>query len=451
MKKGFMKSFAGALVLLFLMAIALTGCSSSNNSTKAASTSTSNSSTQSSQGSSGSGGNSSSSSSNASSSSGSSTLNIAVSAPFSGKTSFIGTRFLNGVKVAVNQINKDGGVLGHKFKIVTADTAGDPVDAVPSISQIISTKKPVAMIGPSSLTITSVDKQLEQDKLVDVTLGGTTQLDKMNFKYIYRTSPSDSQMGVAMAYYGIKKGYKKATLVFGSNSSAQTLVDPIKNTLKKHGINIVQNLKIASDQSSYRSEIEKIIAAKPDVIYIQFDPQTASTFFSEWRQLGGGNIPVIGSDVTASSDFIKAISPKFAANVLTSIQGSTAGSQAATKYATYYGQAFNGAKPITLSNNAYDAVNIIALAMIQAKSTNPQDYVKYIEKVSNGPGNKVYDFKSGESALQSGNTINYEGASGPNDFNQYHNVTGAFQAVKPDSSGNLKTLMNIKPSDLLNY
>lgn len=434
MKTRLTKGLVWGLAVLFLMGIVLAGCSSSNGSNSAKAGGTDSSSGQKTSGKSGGG-----------------DLNIAVAAPFSGNTSFIGTRFLNGVKVAVNEINNNGGVLGHKLNIVTADTAGDPVDAVPAISQIISTKQPVAMIGPSSLTITSVDKQLDQDKLVDVTLGGTTQLDKMNFKYIFRTSPSDSQMGVAMAYYGIKKGYKKAALVFGSNDSAQTLVDPVKNTLAKHGVNVVQNLKIAPDQSSYRSEIERIIAAKPDVLYIQFDPQTASTFFSEWKQLGGGNIPLIGSDVTASGDFIKAITPQFAGKVLTSVQGSTAGGSAAEEYTKFYGQVFNGAQPVTLSNNAYDAVNIIALAMLEAKSIHSTDYVKFMQKVANGPGSKVYDFKSGESAIKSGNTINYEGASGPDDFNQYHNVTGAFQAVKPDSSNKLKTLMQITSQDLMNY
>lgn len=377
-------------------------------------------------------------------------LTLTVAAPFSGNESFIGPRFLNGVKVAVKQINQDGGVLGHKFRVVTTDTAGDPVDAVPAITQNISTTHPVAMIGPSSLTITSVDHTLNQDKLVDVTLGGTTQLDKMNFKYIFRTTPSDSQMGVAMAYYGIHKGYKKAALVFGSNSSAQTLVAPVANTLKKHATKVVQNIKIVPDQSSYRSEIERILKSKPDVLFIQFDPQTASTFFSEWQQLGGGKVPVIGSDVTSSSDFIKAIGSKEAANVLTSIRGSTAGGKAATQYASFYKKMY-GKQPIALSNNAYDAVNMIALSMLEAKSTKSSDYVSYMTQVADKPGTKVYDFKSAETAIKAGKKINYEGATGPDDFNQYHNVTGAFQAVQPSASGNVKTVSSITAQNLLGY
>ncbi|MCL6452087.1 MAG: ABC transporter substrate-binding protein [Alicyclobacillus sp.] len=376
---------------------------------------------------------------------------IAVAAPFSGNESFIGPRFLNGVKVAVQEINADGGVLGHQLKIVTADTAGDPVDAVPAISQIISTQHPAAMIGPSSLTITSVIQQLNSDQLVTDTLGGTTQLDKMNFKYIFRTTPSDSQLGVAMAYYGNHKGYKKVALAFTSDDAAQTLVPPIEQEVQAHGGQVVANVQLAPDQSSYRSEIEKILASKPDVVYTQMDPQTAGTFISEWQQLGGGNIPFIGSDVTAAADFQKAVTPAWSAQHLTSIQGSTQGGTAATEYAQFYEQVFNGQQPVTLSNDAYDGMNIIALAMLEAKSTDPTKYVDYIMKVANGPGTKVYDFKTGAADIAKGESINYEGAGGPDDFNQYHNVTGAFEAVQNDGNGNEKSLAQITPQQLLGY
>lgn len=426
-----LKKSVTAAALLVMAGGVLTACGSSGSGSNAAGNSTGNATTP--------GGNT------------SGDLVIAVAAPFSGNESFIGPRFLNGVKVAVKEINANGGILGKQLKIVTADTAGDPVDAVPAISQIISTQHPVAMIGPSSLTITSVINQLNSDKLVTDTLGGTTQLDKMNFPYIFRTTPSDSQLGVAMAYYGNQKGYKKVALAFTSDDAAQTLVPPISQAVKSHGGQVVANVQLAPDQSSYRSEIEKIIASKPDVVYTQMDPQTAGTFVSEWQQLGGGNIPFIGSDVTAAADFQKAVTPAWSSKNLTSVQGSTVGGTAATEYATFYGQVFNGKQPVTLSNDAYDGMNIIALAMLEAKSTDPSVYVQDVMKVANGPGTKVYDFKTGAADIANGQAINYDGAGGPDDFNTYHNVTGAFEAVQNDGSGNTKTLGQITPQELLGY
>lgn len=379
-------------------------------------------------------------------------LTVAVVAPFSGNESFIGPRFLSGVQVAVQAINAHGGILGHKVRVVTADTAGDPVDAVPAVTQVIAIKHPFAMIGPSSLEITAVMRQLNQDKLVDVTLGGTTELDHMNLPYIFRTSPSDSQLGVAMAYYGIHKGYKKAALVFDSSSSAQTLDGPVKTTLEKHGVQVAVNESIVSDQSSYRSEIEKLINGHPQVIFMQVDPQTASTFFSELRELGGGNIPVIGSDVTAAADFAKAVGYSYAEKELTSVQGSTVGGSAADIYTKLYGNMFKGQQPVTLSNSAYDAMNVVALAATMANSTQPSVYVKDMVSVANGPGKSVFSFAEGEAALTKHQKINYQGASGPTDFDKYHNVTGAFEAVRWNSSGSkMTTLAQITPQELFKY
>ncbi len=380
-------------------------------------------------------------------------ITIAVASPFSGMESFIGPDTLNGVDVAVTQINANGGVLGHKVQIVTADTVGDPVDAVPAVSQIIATAHPVAMIGPSSLTITSVIRQLNQDKLVDMTIGGTTQLDHMKYKYIYRVTPSDSQMGVAMAYYGTQiKHYKRAALLWGANASAQTLNNPVESTLKKHGVDVVSDMSIVPDQSSYRSEVERILAAKPDVIYTQLDPQSGSTFFSELQQLGGGNIPLIGDDVTASAQFAQAIGVSYAAKELVSVQPpASASGPAAADYARYYAHEFSGQQPIILSNNGYDAMNIIALAMIEAKSTNPTVYVKDIKNVANGPGVPVYNFKQAEAAIKAHKKINYQGASGPEDFNKFHNVMGAAEADGFTSSGTLFKVVGISPQDLFGY
>lgn len=379
------------------------------------------------------------------------TVTIAVAAPFSGTESFIGPDTLNGVKVALAEINANGGIMGKQVNMVTADTAGDPVDAVPAITNIISTKHPAAMIGPSSLTITAVIDQINQAQLVDMTIGGTTQLDQMNYPYVFRVTPSDSQMGVAMGYYGVQKGYKKAALVFGSNSSAQTLDAPVKDTLTKHGVQVVANVKIVPDQSSYRSEIEKILQAKPDSMFMQLDPQTASTFFSELQQLGGGNIPVVGDDVTSSAEFAKAIGLNVAHKVMTSVQGSTVGGSAADEYTQFYGQVFSGEKPVILSSNGYDGMNIIALAMLEAKSTDSTKYLPFIEKVANGPGVKVYDFKTAAADIAADQAINYEGASGPNDFNQYHNVTGAFEADGFSTDGKLTPVSTITPEELLGY
>jgi branched-chain amino acid transport system substrate-binding protein len=80
----------------------------------------------------------------------------------------------------------------------------------------------------------------------------------------------------------------------------------------------------------------------------------------------------------------------------------------------------------------YDGVNVMALAMIAAKSTNPADFDSDITKVTEpGPGKTVVNtFAAGKAALHAGKQIQYVGAGGPIVFNRWHDSTGAFEAAR---------------------
>jgi hypothetical protein len=79
----------------------------------------------------------------------------------------------------------------------------------------------------------------------------------------------------------------------------------------------------------------------------------------------------------------------------------------------------------------FDAVNIIALAMEEARSINSQIINKYIPRVvAVAPGAVVvHTFAAGKQALSAGTTIRYVGASGPVSFDRWHNSPGAFEVL----------------------
>jgi hypothetical protein len=63
----------------------------------------------------------------------------------------------------------------------------------------------------------------------------------------------------------------------------------------------------------------------------------------------------------------------------------------------------------------------------------------------------VYDYKTGYKDLKAGTKINYDGASGPMDFNEHNSVTGGFDAVSSDDSGNIKVVQTITAQALNGY
>jgi branched-chain amino acid transport system substrate-binding protein len=147
--------------------------------------------------------------------------------PFTGAKAELSTWATHGDAAATYDVNSAGGVMGKKLKVVSADTSGDAVDAVPALRKLLISS-PAFIVGPFSLTAMAVINQFSSNHVVDYVIGGTTQLDHMSQKYVYRTTASDSAEVVAMAYYAIHHGYTRAAYIFDNSSNTQGLVQPTR-------------------------------------------------------------------------------------------------------------------------------------------------------------------------------------------------------------------------------
>ena len=356
---------------------------------------------------------------------------------FTGRLASLGQAMLQGAKVAESEINTAGGVLGHKVQLVTGDTSCDVADGVTATNQML-TKNVSGVIGPETQEINGVEPILDSRHIVDEFQGGDTARDHQTDIYFFRDSPSDSQLGVAMALYGHTKGYTKAVMLFYSDPAAQTFLKPVSQTFTKLGGTIVKTIIVTPDQTSYLSQVREAIAAHPQVIFTQEDPPTAAVLFREFKQLGGGSIPWIGTDVTSGSDYLKAIGYPTAHAVLTSIYGTSITGSANSAFISLFNQLFPSQKtagPLANANYAYDAVISLALANAYAKTTNGTTVAHDMSKVTNPPGTPCYTYATCLRLIKAGTKINYEGASGSLDYNKYNNTFGPYGAFVASLSG----------------
>lgn len=386
--------------------------------------------------------------SSASAATSSGTVTLGELMPMSGKEAFVGQWFDHGVKAGIEDVNANGGVMGKKFVSVLEDTAGDPVDAV-TAWHTLQLHKPAVVLGPSSLSIMGVINSFQASKMVDIMEGGTTQLDKMTYPYVYRVFPSDSALLAAEAYYAVKDANcTSASLMYTSDANAQAEVPPILKSFKALGGKILDNEQIVAGQSSYLSEVSKAFSGNPQCVFFHADPQTAATLFANVRQLGHMNVKFITGDTGASVQLAKAFGLSDASKYMVGMGAPAAYAQANAEFLKAYQAVWHTSKPLPAAPAMYDGVIIAALAMTAAHSTNPTVYRPFITKVSNPPGTKCYTYASCVSLLKQGKKINYQGASGPEDFNKYHNVFSDFTVVQFNSGGNLHTVATVKASQV---
>lgn len=366
---------------------------------------------------------------------GSGKVSYGVLSCFTGPLAVLGQAMLQGSQVAQKVINDNGGVLGKQLDLSHADTQCDEADAVPAVRQLLASDSASGIIGPETQEIAAVSPIVSAAKIPTEFQGGSTAFDKNTNPYLWRDSPSDSQLGVAMALYAHQKGYTKAALLFSSDIAQQTIPKPITATWQKFGNSIVSNVTVAPGQTSYRSQVQQIISAAPDVIFTQLDPQTAAVMFQNFKELDNLAIPIVGTDVTSGDDYLKAITYPIAHDHLISVFGTNATGAAADNFAKAFA-AQNGAtaQPIAGANYAYDAVISLALAMDKAGTTDGPAVIAAMKQVTNPPGTPCDDYASCLKGIQAGTKIKMDGASGDLIYNQYQNVFGPYGAFQANAT-----------------
>jgi branched-chain amino acid transport system substrate-binding protein len=374
-------------------------------------------------------------------------VRIAEVTALTGPVSQFGIADYEGAQAAAMGINDAGGILGCKLVLDPTDTVGDPADAVPAFNKEIAVNNPAAIDGPQSHDLFALQANINRTGITTFIYGGTTTFDSNTSPWLWRGNPSDSVIGVAMALYAYKKGYRKAAMMFSTAVDSQTLGAKVKETWVKLGGADVADVSFAENQSSYRSEALKVVNSNPDVIFIQANPPAAGPIFTSLRQLNNLAIPVVGSDTTAGSDWITAITPQVAHQVLTSVQGSSAAGPGTQVFLNYYAKLFTH-QPLSGAIYDYDGVNILALAMVKAGSTDRKKINDAILQIANPPGTKCSTYADCLRLVKAGTKIDYDGISGPMDFNANHNVFGAFDAVQVDTSGNEQVLQTLSASEI---
>jgi len=389
-----------------------------------------------------------------------STIVIGNFNPFSGADASFGPEMIAGCQPAVRLINAAGGVLGHRFNCIEFDTRGDPADAVPAANKMIATNSSLGgILGPSADEALATVPILDQAKVPMFVDTGQAFFDKSSYQYFWRITPADDVKGYALALWAKKAGFTRAAAIFGNDAGSQSDVPTLMKAWKKLGGKMVDNVKLALDQSSYRTEIEQMLATKPQVIFTEIDPQTAGTFLSELQQLHG-LIPVLGTEITLQSPWLKAVTGAI-------------GKQAMTKYVTgmqpyaptsgaswaAFDKALLASKsqvpdpsqwasdPYTMTY--YDGVTVMALAMLAAHSTDRGAYNKSIVAVTEAGAGRtvVHSFAQGKAALVKGEKIQFVGAGGPISFNKWHNSSGAFEAAV-QVKGNVKIVGEITANQI---
>ena len=395
-----------------------------------------------------------------------STITIADVAPFTGADAVLGPIYLVGCDAAIQGINSHGGVMGHKFACKTADTRGDPADAVPAARKLIATTPNLGLvIGCTSDEAATVVPIFNANKTVSFCMTGQSEFDSVKFPYFFRLVPPDLEEAYAMVAIAKQKGYKKVALAFGNDIGSQAFVKPAISAIHKAGMTVVANETLQLSATTFQTEAQAIVASKPDVILSEALGPADASLLSEIMQLNGGKfIPVIGTAATIDPTWYSTVTQAVGKANITNhfVADNQSISTTGAAYPTYRalllaqkGKVSSIGNYTTLltspgASHLYDGINLAALAMVMAKSTNGSVFKADILKIADGvPGATVVStFAQGVAALKAHKAIKYVGVGGVYKFDAYHTSIGLFQEDAYSSSGAVKVIGQITPAQI---
>lgn len=375
---------------------------------------------------------------------------VGMVAPLTGIGASAGVGALEGAEVALAGINGSGGAMHRKVNLIIGNDNTDPVDAVPVVQQQISVDHVVASYGPAANTWPATRHLYDNAGIPVIVWGGEDLLPHLKDPLVFRDTPADSVLGVAMAAGAWQLGYRRAAMLFGTDTNGARLGSTVKAAWTKLGGQVVANVSYNPGETTYRSEVQKIVNAHPQVILFRLLATTAGAMFSDLNQLesGGLSIPMVGDTTSAQPGFTKAIGLSASQKVVYSTTTGTVTGPGVSFFNKQF-MKIEGTAPLSQANFAYDGMNMIALGIQKANSTSGRKIARAIATDEVSSHTHCFSFKQCLTLLLAHKKIKYVGVSGPLTFNKYHHVLGPFAVYRAQNlTGSLKRIAEI-PASLL--
>lgn len=293
-----------------------------------------------------------------------------------------------GMKMAIEELNAKGGILGKNLVGIYEDNKGESADIANIATKYITVDKVVAMVGDPCTGLTKVAAEIAQKNQVVIFSGGATGTGVVEIgDYVFRNTLLDSMAVPSVVDWMINtKGWKKIAIITSLNNGYSTALTPVfKDAIQKKGGTIALEDSINDKDTDFTAQVTKLKNAQADVLVFTGYYQEAALIMNEAKKQNL-NISMIGGDGLYGQDLAKLGGTAVEEKVIFYCGFSTDKPTPETaKFIDAYKAKF-GENPDMFSAQYYDAVMILAKAMTDAKSADPKLFRAELAKLKDYPG-----------------------------------------------------------------
>jgi branched-chain amino acid transport system substrate-binding protein len=338
------------------------------------------------------------------------TIKFGLNTSITGTGAESGQYETSGVKLAIEEINKAGGVLGKQIELVVEDNQTTNPGAVAAFTKLSSQGDIPVIIGPIRSTQVNAILPNINKAGIPVMIGGSDPtLTHQGSQWVFRCRPNDTYSARVMVDFGLNSlKLKKWAIVHSTDTFGTSGMNNLVANLKNAGITPVLIQGYTNKAPDFTPVVLAIKQSGADIIASYFTlSEDIGIFAKQLRQLGV-EATWVGSASIISETALKLAGPSL--NGSYGVPDFTVEASAESKaYAEKYLK-INKVIPDVYSSWAYDAVNVAAKAIADAKSTDPQAIRKAILAINGYKGVEgTYKFDQNGDALRGYNVVKNDG------------------------------------------
>lgn len=347
-------------------------------------------------------------------------LTIGTLLPVTGDLAFLGPPEVAGARLALEDINAAGGVLGVDMVLHEGDSGDTNQDiANPEVDRLIALDAD-AIIGAASSAVSKlvIDK-ITTNNIIHFSPANTspdfTTYDD-NGLY-FRTAPSDLLQGKVLADQVAGQGNETVAVLYRQESYGQGLADAFKENFEAAGGTVEPFTAYAVDTENFDAEVDAMVAAGTDAVVVIGFAESAN-ILTTMNERGIG--PLSETNVWGVDGNIGGIGAELAdPGIIAGMKGTepSVDLSSITDFTDRLDAAYEGGVGGVFAYGAetYDAIVIVALAAIAAGCDDPVEVAAQINGVTKD-GVKCTDFAACADLLGGNEDIDYDGQGGPYEF-----------------------------------
>lgn len=343
-------------------------------------------------------------------------LKIGTVLPQTGSLAFLGPPTFAGVNLAVEQINKAGGVLGKPVEVFEGDSSDTSTNIASTTSDQMISRGADVIVGAasSSVSLSIIDKITSAGVLQISPANTSPELSTYEDNGLYwRTAPPDTFQGQVLAEVVTSANVAKPAVLVLQDSYGEGLADNFKSNFESAGGTLAGDpIFYDPKAATFDAEVGQAKALNPDgIVLIGFEESKKIIQELIKQGIGPDKTSLFLVDGNLSNSLAKGL-PK---GIMEGTLGTLPGAQAPDEFKAALKKVDPKLEDFSYAPEAYDAVISTALAAIAAGSDTGADIASKMVEVTSG-GEKCDTFEECAKFLEDGKDIDYDGQSGPLDF-----------------------------------